>query len=72
LNLIEKVDVYRYRYRPEHGDDGRDHIGVIAEDLPEEVASSAHRGAPTGELVALSLCGESGPPEEDCRARESQ
>jgi len=32
-----------------------DHIGVIAEDLPEEVASSDHTGAPTGELVALSL-----------------
>jgi hypothetical protein len=55
LAVLEQIKVYRYKYRPEHGGDRRDHIGVIAEELPEEVASADHKGAPTAELVALSL-----------------
>jgi hypothetical protein len=55
LPLLEKVGIYRYRYRADHGDDRRERIGVIAEELPEMVASADHKGAPTGELVALSL-----------------
>lgn len=55
LEILRQVDVYQYRYRADHGDDGRTHVGVIAEDLPEEVASADHKGAPTGELIALSL-----------------
>jgi hypothetical protein len=55
LAVLEQIKVYRYKYRPEHGGDRRDRIGVIAEELPEEVASADHKGAPTAELVALSL-----------------
>jgi hypothetical protein len=56
LGLLDHVKVYRYRYRmPNGGDDGRDHLGVIAEELPDVVASDDHRGAPTGELIGLAL-----------------
>jgi hypothetical protein len=55
LTLLRQIEVYRYRYRADHGDDGRTHVGVIAEELPEEVASVDGKGAPTGELIALSL-----------------
>jgi hypothetical protein len=55
LALLRQIDIYQYRYRADHGDDGRPHIGVLAEELPEEVASADHKGAPTGELIALSL-----------------
>jgi hypothetical protein len=55
LPLLEKVGVYRFRYKAAHGTDHRERIGVIAEELPEEVSSPDHRGAPTGELIALSL-----------------
>jgi hypothetical protein len=55
LPLLEQVEVYRYRYRAGHGEDRRERIGVIAEQLPALVASPDRRGAPTGELIALSL-----------------
>jgi hypothetical protein len=53
LALLEHINVYRYRYRV--GTDHRERVGVIAEDLPDEVATVDHKGAPTGELIALSL-----------------
>jgi hypothetical protein len=50
-----KWNIYRYRFRPGHGHDPRDRIGVVAEELPDEVSTLDHKGAPTGELIALSL-----------------
>jgi hypothetical protein len=56
LSLLEQVHIYRYRYKtPNGGDDGRDHLGVIAEELPDVVASEDHKGAPTAELIGLAL-----------------
>jgi hypothetical protein len=55
LSVLSKINVYRYRFRPGRGNDRRERIGVIAEELPDEVASPDHTGAPTGELIALSL-----------------
>jgi hypothetical protein len=46
---LEKVNVYRYRYRNGHGNDRRERIGVIAEELPDEVSTLDHKGAPTGD-----------------------
>jgi hypothetical protein len=55
LGVLSKINVYRYRFRPGRGDDPRERIGVVAEELPDEVAAPDHKGAPTAELIALSL-----------------
>ncbi len=58
LSLLDKINICRFQYRAGDGDDGREHIGVIAEELPEEVASGDHKGAPTADLIALSLAAD--------------
>jgi hypothetical protein len=55
LSVLSKINVYRYRFRSGRGNDRRERIGVVAEELPDEVASPDHKGAPTAELIALSL-----------------
>ena len=56
--MIDRVKVYRYRFKPGHGDDRRERIGVVAEELPDLVAAPDRKGAPTAELIALSLAAD--------------
>jgi hypothetical protein len=55
LSLLDEVRVVTYRYRPDHGDDGRRHVGVIAEEVPDLLATAARSSVAANELAALSL-----------------
>jgi hypothetical protein len=48
LGKIELTQVVRYRYRNDAG--GREHLGVIAEDAPEEITT------PDGKAISLGDC----------------
>lgn len=41
----------RYKYKPDYG--GEEHLGFIAEDVPEIVRSADGKAVKTGDIVAL-------------------
>ncbi|MGH8003649.1 MAG: tail fiber domain-containing protein, partial [Limisphaerales bacterium] len=52
LEKLQKVDVVRFKYKKEPG---REHIGLIAEDVPEEIASEDRTGVPTADAIAFLM-----------------
>ncbi len=52
LKKLEKVDVVHFRYKQ---DTGREHIGLIAEDVPEEIASNDRRGIAPNDAIAFLI-----------------
>jgi hypothetical protein len=55
LSMLRAVAIHRFKFKEERGSDHRERIGVIAEELPDLVASADRKGAPTAELIALAL-----------------
>ena len=53
LNKLAQTEVVRYRYKSE--DNGELHIGVIAEDAPEEMVDAERTGIPTGDAIGFLL-----------------
>ncbi len=56
LKAVEGIRAVTYRYKQGH-DDGMDTIryGVIAEELPDIVATTDHKGLSTAHMVGLLL-----------------
>ncbi|MCI0406185.1 MAG: tail fiber domain-containing protein [candidate division Zixibacteria bacterium] len=50
LEQLENLDVVRFRYK---ADPNREHIGLIAEDVPDEMASLDRKGIPTADAIAF-------------------
>jgi hypothetical protein len=53
LAKLAQTDVVRYRYNSQ--DDDELHIGVIAEDAPEEIVDADRTGIPTGDAIGFLL-----------------
>jgi hypothetical protein len=51
LDELVRTDVVRYRYRSE--DTGEEHIGLIAEDAPEAIATPARDGINTADAIGF-------------------
>ncbi len=52
LEKLGKVEVVHFRYKT---DPCREHIGMIAEDVPEEIASEDRQGVPTADAIAFLM-----------------
>lgn|SRR5574341_192129 len=52
LKKLEQIDVVRFRYKI---DPTREHIGLIAEDVPEEIASDDRTGIPTADAIGFLM-----------------
>jgi hypothetical protein len=53
LSKLGKTEVVRFRYTSQS--DGKLHIGVIAEDAPEEMVDAERTGIPTGDAIGFLL-----------------
>ena len=53
LQKLAQTEVVRFRYKSEDSD--RLHIGVIAEDAPEEMVDAERTGIPTGDAIGFLL-----------------
>jgi len=52
LKKLEGMDVVHFRYK---ADPTRKHIGMIAEDVPEEISSEKRDGIPTADAIAFLM-----------------
>lgn len=53
LKKLDETEVVRYRYKAQ--DDDELHIGVIAEDAPEEIVDQQRKGVRTGDAIGFLL-----------------
>ena len=53
LQKLSQTDVVRYRYKTQDGNEL--HIGVVAEDAPEEMVDAGRTGIPTGDAIGFLL-----------------
>jgi hypothetical protein len=53
LQKVAETDVVRYKYKDQKDDEV--HIGVIAEDAPEEMVDPERKGIPTGDAIGFLL-----------------
>ena len=52
LEKLESIDVVRFKYKI---DPNREHIGMIAEDVPQEISSDDKKGIPTADAIAFLM-----------------
>jgi hypothetical protein len=53
LDKLSQTEVVRFRYKNQEGDEV--HMGVIAEDAPEELVDADRKGVPTGDAIGFLL-----------------